>query len=440
MITRRTALTMLPAGLLAGSSYFSLARAQTPQKTAINPIPDASRIILGQIEKWKGSPHHDATKALIEALDRIASLRGAPFSTERRRNSKSELTEALAIVNATYTPVSTVINSRKKTDDIIERDDVRKIAPTKRTEASETIIERRANINSVLAELFKGSGDFDVNRIRNSKEGAAAINSLISNTEELLGWSVTLSQWGPDAFYAAVRGYVTFQFVRDRIRVGRTSPLLARSFMFRIIGESESYFSLKMASLNAPPTPQVTSSVSGAPAVAGITANERYKVERDLIEKSFPREFYLGSELGQCRGDPRSVVNHYGKLKGSFDSPRGFELDGVDGGLSKSECTTQINDRRLGAINGLLGQRFRTLGPSTGGGENYYKQTLDEVRDALNDLVERLKRQKKREDETNPSQQQPDTGAQNPADKDAQLEFTAMQAMTKALREMLSSS
>jgi hypothetical protein len=65
MITRRAAIAMLPAGFVAGSSFFSLASAQTPQRAAINPQPDAGRKLIQKIEPWKGTPHYDATRALI---------------------------------------------------------------------------------------------------------------------------------------------------------------------------------------------------------------------------------------------------------------------------------------------------------------------------------------------------------------------------------------
>jgi len=449
MITRRSAIAMLPAGLMAGSSYFSLARAQAPQRAAINPAPDAGRTILAEIDKWKtiqiGTPHFEATKALIEALDRTASLRGIPNSAERRRNTKSELTEALALINAAYTPVTTVLDMpKKRTDEIIESDDKRKLPQAKKSELGSKIDINNARITDILTEMFKvdrdrGGGDFDIAKIRSGQGGAAAINNLISLTEDLLDASIKLSEWGPDAFYAAVRGYVTFQFVRDRLRVGRSSPLLARAYMFRIIGESESYFSSKVANLIASPTSPSPAPTPGAATPPAISANERYKVEREMIESRFPRQIYLGSELGGC--PPRQVINHYGKLKGSFDSPRGFEFDGADGGWSKSECVPEINDQRFEPINGLLGNTFRQIGTPTSATESHFKKSLSDLREALNGVVDRLKRQKKREDDAspNPQPQPTDPAQQNSADMNAQQEFAAMQAMSKALRKMLAS-
>ncbi len=442
MITRRSAIAMVPAGLLAGSSFFSLARAQAPQRAAISPIPDAGRKIIGRIEQWKGTVHYDATKALIEALDRTASLRGAPFSTERRRNSKSELMETLNQLNAMYTPVTTVLDIRKKTDDTIELDKKRGLSPAKKSEFSTKIAISNARISDILTGLFTGSGDFDINKIRSTKDGAAAVNNLIALTEDLLDASIKLSEWGPDAFYSATRGYVTFQFVRDRIRVGRSSPLLARAYILRIIGDSESYFALRAGSLTATPATTPTTSTSpGTTAAPPITANSRYAFEKDMIDKRFPKEIYLGSEMPSRENgcERNQIINHYGKFTAdsSFDSS--FKLDGTDG-WSSSGCIAQINDRGAEAMNGLLGPIFKQFAPAAGT-EAGFKKTMRDTRDALNNLIQRVTNAKKREDGQTVSTPAPTpTTPSNNPDADAQQEFTIMQQMTSALREMLAST
>src|SRR5262249_13754399 len=148
MITRRTALTMLPAGLMMSSSLLSIARAQPAQKPAINPVQDAGTKILSKIEAYRGTPHHDATKALIESLDRVANLRGSPTAAERRRNSKAELVDALALINNAYTPVSTVLDIRKKTDDYVENDKKRGLTPSKKSEFNAKVAINNDKIGS----------------------------------------------------------------------------------------------------------------------------------------------------------------------------------------------------------------------------------------------------------------------------------------------------
>jgi hypothetical protein len=445
MITRRSAIAMLPAGLMAGSSFFSLARAQAPQKAAITPLADAGRKIIGRLEQWKGTPHYDATRALIDSLDRTASLRGVPFATERRRNSKSELLDALNHLNDMYAPVTTVLDIRKKTDDTIELDKKRGLSPAKKSEFGTKIAISNARISDILTGLLSGSGDFDINKIRSTKDGAAAVNNLIALTEDLLDASIKLSEWGPDAFYSATRGYVTFQFVRDRIRVGRSSPLLARAYILKIIADSESYFALRAGSLTA--TPATTTTTSTGPgttattAAQPITANARYAVEKDMIDKRFPKEIYLGSELPSRENgcDRNQIINHYGKFTAdsSFDSS--FKLDGADG-WSASGCIAQINDRGAEAMNGLLGPIFKQFAPAAGS-EAGFKKTMRDTRDALNDLIRRVTNAKKREDGQAGSTPlpAPTTPSNNP-DADAQQEFTIMQQMTSALREMLAST
>jgi hypothetical protein len=447
MITRRSVLTMLPAGMLAGSSFISLARAQAPQKAAINPLPDAGRKIVARLEQWKGSPHYDATRALIECLERTAGLRGVRFASERRRNSKSELIEVLGQLNSMYTPVTTVLDIRKKTDEFIELDKKRGLAPAKKSEFNTKIAVNNARITDVLTELFKGGGDFDIDRVRKSPGGVAAVNSLISLTEDLLDTSIKLSEWGPDAFYSSVRGYVTFQFVRDRIRVGRSSPLLARAYVMRIIGDSESYFALRAASLTAaapitPTTPTAPATTATTPARA-ITANARYSVEKEMIDRRFPKEIYLGSEMANrengCGRD--QVINHYGKFTADSNFDNSFRLEGADG-WSASSCVSQINDRGAESLNGLLGSIFKQFAPTTGT-EAGFKKTMRDTRDAMNDLIRRLKAAKQREDAaTGQTPQQPAPPNTQPSgpEQEAQQEFMVMQQMTAALREMLAST
>lgn len=450
MITRRTALGMLPAGLMAGSSFISFASAQAPQRAAVNPMPDAGRRIVGRLEQWRGTAHYDATKALIESLDRTASLRGVPFSTERRRNSKSELAEALGQLNAMYTPVATVLDIRKKTDDIIEFDKRRGLTPAKKSEFSTKIAINNARITDILTEMFKGGGDFDINKVRSNPGGVAVVNSLIALTEDLLDSSIKLSEWGPDAFYAATRGYVTFQFVRDRIRVGRSSPLLARAYILRIIGDNESYLASKAVAPNAPvaSTSSTTSSTTSTnPATTATTAtqpasaNARYAVEKDMIDRRFPREIYLGSEMPSAdnacsRGQ---VKNHYGKFTADSNFDSTFKLDNTDG-WSASACVAQINDRGAESLNGLLGSIFKQFAPASGT-EAGFKKTMRDTRDALNDAIRRLKNAKAREDgQTVPTPTPTPTTPPPASDMDAQQEFTVMLKMTAALREMLAST
>lgn len=445
MITRRSAIAMLPAGLMAGSSFFSLASAQTPQRAAISPQPDAGRKLIQKIEPWKGTPHYDATRALIESLDKVAGLRGAPFSTERRRNSKSELADVLNQINGMYTPVTTAMDIRKKVDDYIETDKQRALTPAKKSEFSTKIAISNARISDILTELFKGGGDFDINKFKGSRDGGNAINNLISLSEDLLDMSVKLSEWGPDAFYAPTRGYVTFQFVRDRIRVGRSSPQLARAYVMKILGDDESYLSQRAANLTATPiTPPTTSTGTGTTATTPatpITANARYSFEKDMIDKRFPKEIYLGSEMASRENgcERNQIKNHYGRFTADSSFDNTFKLDGSDG-WSVTGCVAQINDRGAEAMNGLLGSIFKQFGPTTGT-EAGFRKTMRDTRDAMNDLIRRVTNAKKREDGANPTPTPTPTPTPsgNP-DADAQQEFGVMKQMTSVLREMLAST
>jgi hypothetical protein len=442
MITRRSAIAMVPAGLMVGSNFFNLASALA-QEPAIRPDPDAARRILSGLDQWSKTPHYDATKPLIQFYSRVGSLRLAASGSKSKLNSKADLADALGQLNAIYAPVNTVLDIRKKSDDIIEGDKRRRLTPQEKTKLGSEIDIKNSKLSDIWTDLFSGSGDFDLSKVRNAKGGSATIDKLIALSDELLKASIELSKWGPDAFYAMARGYATFEFMRYCIRSSRSSPLLARAYTLKVISDSESYFSLRAASLTA--TAPTTSSTSTTPATTAtapagsISANARYAVEKDMIDKRFPKEIYLGSELPNPENDCArgQIKNHYGKFTtdSSFDSS--FKLEGSDG-WSASACTAQLNDRGAEALNGLLGTIFKQFAPTLGT-ETSFKKTMRDTRDAMNDLARRLKAAKQREDGQTGQPTSPTT-APSGANMDAQQEFNVMQQMTSALREVLAAT
>jgi hypothetical protein len=443
MITRRNAIAMLPAGLLAGSSFINFARAQTPTP-AIKPDPDAARRILAGLDQYSRTAHYDAAKPIIQFYSRIAVLRANAANTKSKNNSKTELAEALAQLNAIYPPVNTVLEVRKKTDDFVEGDKKRRISPQEKTKLGSEIDIKNSKLGDIWTELFSGSGDFDINKVRAAKGGTATVDRLIALSDEVLKASIDLSNWGPDAFYAMARGYATFQFARHCIRSSRSSPLLARAYTLKVISDSESYFSLRAASLTA--TAPTTSSTSTTPATTAttpagpISANARYSVEKDMIDRRFPKEIYLGSELPNPENDCArgQIKNHYGKFSVDSSFDNSFKLDGADG-WSASACTAQLNDRGAEALNGLLGTIFKQFAPTLGT-ETSFKKTMRDTRDAMNELVRRLKNAKQREDGPVGPTPTPTPTTPPSADMDAQQEFNVMQQMTSALREVLAAT
>jgi hypothetical protein len=450
MISRRDAIAMLPAGLMAGSSFINFASAQTAIP-AIKPDPDVARRILSSLDQYNKTAHYDAVRPLIQFYSRLAVLRLDADNRKSKLNTKAELTDALTQLNAIYQPVNTVLDIRKKTDDIIETDKKRRLTPQEKTKLGSEIDIKNSKMGDIYAEMFTGSGEFDVAKVKAGKGGTATIDRLIAMSDEVLKASIDLSTWGPDAFYAMARGYATFQFARHCIRSSRSSPLLARAYTLKVISDSESYFSLRAASLTAvaPVTPSTTTSAPATTATTppqAITANSRYAVEKDMIDRRLPKEFYLGSELpnpeNNCaRGQ---IKNHYGKFSADSSFDGGYKLDGGDG-WSASECTSQLNDRGAEAWNGLLGNIFKQFSPSLGT-ETSFKKTMRDSREAMNSLAQRLKAAKDREDGVSrppASTPQPPTPPSSPSsspEKDAQQEFNVMQQMTSALREVLAAT
>jgi hypothetical protein len=161
-----------------------------------------------------------------------------------------------------------------------------------------------------------------------------------------------------------------------------------------------------------------------------------------MIDRRFPKEIYLGSELSSRENgcDRNQVVNHYGRFTADSSFDNSFKLDGADG-WSASGCVAQINDRGAEGMNGLLGSIFKQFAPASGS-EAGFKKTMRDMRDALNELSRRITNAKKREDGATPAPTPtptPPPPSNNP-DADAQQEFGVMKQMTSVLREMLAST
>ncbi len=433
MITRRTALAMLPAGFMAGSSFMSLARAQPLQPT-FRPNPQAAREILTRVDQAGRTAHHEATKALIQSYIRVASLRNAAADSRSRLNSKDDLRSALEQHDAMHWAVKVALDSRKKTDEIIDKEKDphgRRISESEKIKLGSIVDIKNNELKQTLAEILAGPGDFDIKKAQPAK-----ISRLNLLAEDLLRAGRDLSTWGPDAFYAMARGYAMFQFVRYCLRTGpggtrtTSSLILARAHTLKVIADSESYCAHRAASLAAPPptlpTPVATGSTSG-----DVTWTERHDVEKMLIDRHFPKEVYLGSQVGRetrCDEPGRRIRNFYGTFTSTSSFDRGFKMEGV----SVSDCAPTINDRRREALNNILSDRLKFPGPSSGNSEQF-REIMRGVEESLNAHIRFLKRQKEKE---NPPSEKPPQQTPPGAD-DVSREFTTMQQMAAALREVL---
>ena len=439
MITRRRVLATVPASLVAGSNFFSFALADD-EGAAIRPDPGAAKRILSALDGYSKTTHYEATRPLIIFYSRLAELRASAASAKNRLNTKEELRDSLKKLNDIYGPVNTALSIRKKTDDIIEGDNRRRISPQEKTRLSSEIDIKNSKLGDILSDLLHGPGYFDINSVRQSKSTVGLVEKLVNFSDELLKSSIELSNWGPDAFYAVARGYATFQFVRDRVRFSRSSPLLARAYTLKIMGDSESYFSLRAASLTAPPA--TTPAPTTAPAVTGATGQinwtARYEVEKDMIDKRFPKQVYLGSQLGRearCDTPGRRIRNFYGTFTNDSSFERGFRLGSSDG-VSISDCTSALNDRSAPGLNDLL-SALTKFPPVTTGNADRFKQTMSQVEKSLNEHINFLKARKKREEQQAGNASPPPPTTPPSSDDEVTREFKVMQQMTSALREVL---
>ena len=247
-----------------------------------------------------------------------------------------------------------------------------------------------------------------------------------------------MATWGPDAFYAMARGYGTFQFVRYCTRAGGTnaapvgsSAILARAYTLKVIGDSESYCAGQAAALLTPGATGTSTSTTGTTTPGQLSWTDRHDIERDMINKRFPKEIYLGSQSGRdarCDERGRRIRNFYGNFTDSSNFDRGFRFDTV----STSDCVGTLNDRRKEALNNLLSDRLKFPGPPTGTLDQF-RDTMRTVEQSLNDHITFLKRQKEKENPSSGGTPPPPP----PPPTDASNEFKVMQQMAAYLREVL---
>lgn len=449
MITRRKALSLFPASLLAGTSLAGTLFAQPrgpggsggpggpggpPRSSLANRelLSEAERI-LQVLEPWKTSPaainaHYEATVALIQFFDRLV-----PFSTS---NSipRADFLDMITRMGEINWKVNTVLQTRKRSDQILDAE--RKLGPAQKAEKMTDSDVRIYRIIDILRPYFLGQGWYRYEYSRQHHR------NLMQTAYEVLNLGNDLSLWGMDAFYTAARGYAVYQFVSDCIRQHRFAPMTARAFALRVAADSHSYFGIRQAELTAAQAPGATKP---------RPANQRYEVEQKLIDGGygggFPKDIYLGTDISSAdvlRRFPRTdrdrtqdngcpagqVANYYGRLVGDFEKT--FSVDPAN--PVEKICSTDINDRNSPSINGLMMNRFRDFSPKAFNSQEAYRNMLEDIKNTLNQHIRNITRAKQREDaaERDPNVQEAEIEKQ-----DLLYEFRAMREMAWGIREIL---
>ncbi len=345
MISRRKALAYVSTSLLASASFSAVARAQFFQpyndrsfererlrsreierarEAAIARDRERARQeaqrIIGTLDTWKTSPvpisaHYEATIALLNFFALLT-----PFETENsiRRASFLDMIKRLSDINL---KVNTALEIRKHSDQLIKRT----LSTTVKSDKTTQSDIRINKIIEILTPYFSGEGPY-------SHEHSRLHHRVLTQlAREVLDLNFELAQWGHDSFYTAARGYAVYQFVTDCVRQYSFSPSTARAYALREAAESQSYFGIKVAELDAARNPR---GLRPGPQA------ERYEVERKLIDGTygagFPKEIYLGTELPDLNAGGRilprerreaaareigcpvgQVANYYGRLVGS---------------------------------------------------------------------------------------------------------------------------
>jgi len=420
MLTRRSAFSLLPTALMAGTSLRS-AFAQI----AIDPVrpdPAAGQAILSKLSQYQNSqagPYFEAAAPMIKFVSRIAGR------TDLTKTSKSELRDILNDLKNVNDigNVDQILTMSKKSESQLGRG---LLTLNDRNRLMSDVNKENDQIQTMLDKYFGSSGTIDTNGF--SKADRETLKQL---ADEVLKRGCKLSTWGKDSYYAAMRGYCAYSFLTALLKDSASPPATARAYVLNIMSDSQNYFALLVSSLggSAPlPPPSTGNTAAGGPATSDDPIYEYEKRETNR----FPKEIYIGSEFGndtnKCKFD--QLANYYGKIDGDFD--RGFKL--APGGWTQ-DCG-DLNNKRASAISTQLSDRFRDFVPSSGNSENL-RVVFDRMLEALNARIDRIKRQKQQRDKA--SGAPPPKPEVNDADKtDFLPEFQVMERMAWGMREVLS--
>jgi hypothetical protein len=256
MLTRRTAITLLPAGLIAHLNFLDYARADVPTAAAITYNATALHNTLSSLQQWSAAQQPDSTfyfyraaKLMMEFLDELTTLEAVQ---ELSKYPKSRLLELLKNFGKLNEPgiVDHVLTMKKITDDVLDGERPQNFLD-RRNELMITIGARNKRIYDILWNILKAPGPLPPQLYSGSQH-----EELISLAEDALRKGCQLSAWGKDAYFAAARGYCAFQFVTDLVRQQRTPQRRAQAYVLNIVADSESYLTAKVAEADALPNDQ----------------------------------------------------------------------------------------------------------------------------------------------------------------------------------------
>jgi len=469
MITRRKALTLVTASLAASTSLAGFASAQflgpfsdrhrdrerererdrersrareaeRAREAALNRDRERARQevqrIVATLDPWKTSPapvnaHYEATIALINFFARLG-----PFETS---NSipRADFLDMISRIGDINLKVNTVLETRKLSDQTIRRT-LSAMVKSDKTTQSDIRINK---ITEVLNPYFLGQGFYSYEHSRLHH------GSLTQLAREVLDLNYDLSQWGPDAFYTSARGYAIYQFVTNCVRQNLFSPNTARAYALKVAAESHSYFGIKTAELNVAQVDPTR--LRPRPAAA------RFEVEQKLIDggygAGFPRDIYLGTDVPNFDQPGRSsrgernresireigcpagqVANYYGRLVGDFE--KSFTL--APANPIDKVCATEINDKNLPAINGLMMNRFKDFAPKGFQNADAYRNMLEDIKNTLNQHIRNITRARQNEENAN---RDPTAQEAEIEKRELLFEFRGIHDMAWGIREILSS-
>lgn len=421
MLTRRSAVTLLPTALMVGANFGKSALAQIAADP-IRPDSGAGAKILSKLQQYQSGatgPYFDAAAPMIRFCSRLAGR------TDLTKTQKSELRDMLTELKNVndISNVDQILTMNKKSEAQLGRG---LLTLNDKNRLMSDINRQNEQIQALLDKYFGQGGTIDSNPF--SKTDRETLKQL---ADEVLKRGCKLASWGKDSFYAAMRGYCAYQFVTLLLKDSLAPPATARAYVLGIVADSHDYFAVLVSTIapgsSPPPPPPPSSSTASTPPTDPLYEYEKRETNR------FPKEIYIGSEFGndsnKCKFD--QLANYYGKIEGDFD--KGFKV-ASSGGWTQ-DCG-ELNNKRASAISSQLSDRFKDFAPAAGNSDNL-RVIFDRMLAALNSRVDRIKRQKLQRDQANGTPvQKPDIPDSDKIDFLPELQI--MERMSWGMTEVLS--
>jgi len=335
-------------------------------------------------DRFALGPHCEAVKALLEFIGRLG-LSGAsgPFPS-----CDPALIPLIAPLNL---KVTTAIDFHKYSDGLL--DEYRRNGPLRPFQKSELTALNDEAIRAIVKILQQNFYGRDL--AFSDRPPLIHYEELARLAEQVLDYNFQLARWGVDAgFLTGARGYAVYQYVFNCIRPRDfrliAEQMAARAYAVLLAANSQSYFSREAENLSKQRREH--------------PLFWAWRTETDIIERGFPTDIYLGSDLRvrsrfaeelRCPIERpiRNFNGHLVRKPGLRLLPErpeftftAYELAPPPNDIEVTDCADKINSSGLPAINGLLISSLALLAPASGGSEEEFRGRLGRIAERITNL------------------------------------------------------